>query len=101
MSQGRGEDEALQVELARCREEIATVDGAIVTLLSKRVALARQTGMLKQKLGLSILDPQREAARIRVAIANAREEGLDAESVREIFWHILGLSRKAQYSEKR
>ncbi len=101
MSQAGGEEEALQAELSRCREEIATVDGAIVTLLSKRVALARQTGTLKQKLGLSILDPQREAARIRVAMASARAEGLDAESVREIFWHILGLSRKAQYSEKR
>ncbi len=89
------------MELARCREEIAAVDGEIVTLLSKRVALARQTGTLKQKLGLPILDPQREAARIRVAVASARTQGLDAESVREIFWHILGLSRKAQHSEKR
>jgi len=49
---------------------------------------------------LPILDPQREAKVVRSAVANARDAGLPEEPVREIFWHILGLSRKAQQTHR-
>jgi chorismate mutase len=86
-------------ELNDCREEIMRIDRDIVALLRRRIQIARRTGTLKRALGLPILDPRREASVIRSAITQARETGLPEEPVREIFWLILGLSRKAQQAE--
>lgn len=90
----------LPAELNRCRQEIEQLDRDIIELLRKRLDLARHTGDLKREHGLPILDPQREAKVVRAAVANARDAGLPEEPVREIFWHILGLSRKAQQTQK-
>ncbi|HUQ20603.1 MAG TPA: chorismate mutase [Gemmatimonadaceae bacterium] len=87
-------------ELTHCREQIETIDREIIDLLRKRLEIARRTGELKREHGLPIMDPQREAKVVRTAVANARDAGLPEEPVREIFWHILGLSRKAQETEK-
>ncbi|HEX6576267.1 MAG TPA: chorismate mutase [Gemmatimonadaceae bacterium] len=86
-------------ELARCREEIAAIDNEIVALLKKRLDLALRTGPLKRELGTPILDPGREASVIRSAVESARLLGLPDEDVREIFWHILKLSRSAQQED--
>lgn len=88
-------------ELAQCREEIAEIDREIVELLRQRLDLALETGVLKRKLGLPILDPEREAAVIRTAVENARQLQLPEELVREIFWRILGMSRGAQQETDR
>jgi chorismate mutase len=83
-------------ELAECRSEIEEVDRRLVALLAKRVALGRKTATLKRAAGLPILDPQREAEVIRRAVATAREHELPVEAVREVFWQVVGLSRRAQ-----
>lgn len=82
--------------LARCREEIAELDAIIIHAFAKRVALATRTAALKREAGLPILDPKREAEVIRRNVALAREAGLPEEAVRAIFWHLLGVSRRAQ-----
>jgi chorismate mutase len=48
---------------------------------------------------LPTLDPAREAEVIRRAAALAREVGLNDEKVRDIFWHVIGLSRSVQAEE--
>ncbi len=96
MSSIAEEESPAAAELKKCREEIGRIDMEFVALLRNRVELARRTGTLKGTLGLPILDTGREASVIRGAVAHAREAGLAEEPVREIFWHILGLSRKAQ-----
>ncbi len=58
--------------------------------------LARRTGEAKRSAGKPTLDPAREAVVIRRAAAAARELGVSPEDVREIFWHLIGLSRRAQ-----
>ncbi|HVD60563.1 MAG TPA: chorismate mutase [Gemmatimonadaceae bacterium] len=93
-------DGELPVELSRCREEIENIDREIIDLLRRRLDIAQRTGELKREHGLPILDPQREAKVVRSAVANARDAGLPEEPVREIFWHILGLSRKAQQTHR-
>ena len=45
---------------------------------------------------MPILDPQREAEVIRRAVVAARAKGQPTEAVRQIFWHIVGLSRRVQ-----
>ncbi|MBV9775189.1 MAG: chorismate mutase [Gemmatimonadetes bacterium] len=83
-------------ELARIRTEIERIDQAIVRLVAERVQLAREVGAAKRAAGLPTLDPAREAAVVRRAGALAREAGLPDEEVRYLFWHVIGLARRAQ-----
>ena len=83
-------------ELTGLREEIEEIDRALITLMAQRVEAARKVGRAKRTAGLPILDPAREAAVVRRAVELAREQQLDEEEVREIYWHIIGLSRRAQ-----
>ena len=92
---GDGAAEA-RAQLAACRGEIEEIDRRLVALLAERVALGRRTATIKRAAGLPILDPQREAEVIRRAVATAREHDLPVEAVREVFWHVVGLSRRAQ-----
>lgn len=87
-------------ELSTCRAEIEALDGRIVALLAERVTLGKRTAALKRAASLPLLDPRREAEVIRRAGELAREQDLDSEAVRQIFWHIIGLSRRAQEAAK-
>jgi chorismate mutase len=94
-SDWRSPEEAL-AELGKTRHEIERIDRELVALLAQRVALGKSTAALKRAAGLPILDPQREAEVIRRAVTTAREHDLPVEAVREVFWHVVGLSRRAQ-----
>jgi chorismate mutase len=83
-------------ELARCRDEIERIDNDILGLLARRLRLGKRTGDLKRAAGLPILDPTREAAVIRRITEVARDAGLPTEPVREIYWQIVGMSRREQ-----
>lgn len=85
-----------ETELLRVRGEIEQIDRALIDLVAKRVDLARRVGAAKRALGAPTLDPAREAAVVRRAGALAREAGLADDDVRYIFWHLIGLSRRAQ-----
>ncbi len=87
---------AAATELAKVRDEIEQIDREIIALLARRVTLGKQTGDLKRIAGLPILDPTREAAVIRRVAGAARDAGLPAEQVREVFWQIVGMSRRVQ-----
>ena len=91
-------DNALDA-LGRCRQQIEVLDRELVTLLGKRVALSKEIGAMKKVAGLPTLDPAREAEVIRRAAGMAREAGLPDEKVRDIFWHVIGLSRAVQVDE--
>lgn len=90
-----GHDAAL-AELARCRDEIARIDRAMLDLLAERVRIGRRVGELKRTAGLPVLDPKREAEVVRAITTAARELALPSEPVRDIFWHVIGLSRRVQ-----
>lgn len=78
------------------REQIGATDREIVALLASRLELVRRLGREKASCGLATSDPAREAAVLRAVAAAAREAGLDAESVREMFWCVIGMSRAVQ-----
>lgn len=86
----------VQAELSRLRDEIERVDRAVIELIAKRVQIAREVGAAKRAAGLPTLDPAREASLIRQVAVLAREAKLPDDDVRQIFWHIIGLSRRAQ-----
>ena len=85
-----------RAELARWRTKIEDIDRRLVSLLAERVEIGRRTAEIKRAAGLPILDPQREAEVIRRAVEAAREHELPVEAVREIFWQVVGLSRRVQ-----
>ena len=89
-----------KAELARWRGRIEEIDLKLITLLAERVSIGRKTAGLKRAAGLPILDPQREAEVIRRAVEAAREHDLPPEAVREIFWQVVGLSRRAQEEDQ-
>lgn len=86
-------------ELEHVRADIERIDRALVDLVAERVRLARRTGAAKRAAGLPILDPAREVFIVRRAGTLARVAGVPEEEVREIFWHLVGLSRRAQMEE--
>jgi chorismate mutase len=83
-------------QLGACRQELEHLDREIIALIGKRLTLARRTTALKRAAELPILDPQREAVVIRKAVSHARKLSVPEEPVREIFWHIVGMSRRIQ-----
>jgi chorismate mutase len=83
-------------QLGACRQELENLDREIIALMGKRLTLARRTTALKRAAKLPILDPQREAVVIRKAVSHARKLSVPEEPVREIFWHIVGMSRRIQ-----
>ena len=95
-ARGRDDPDGAAAELGACRIEIERIDNEIVALLARRLALGKRTGDLKRLAGLPILDPTREAAVIRRVTGVARDAGLPTEPVREIFWQIVGMSRRVQ-----
>ena len=87
---------AALTQLAKCRDEIESIDKDLIALLSRRLALGAQIGDLKREEGMPILDPSREAAVIRRVTESARAASLPVEPIREIFLHIVAMSRRAQ-----
>lgn len=95
-----GEDRAAPAaDLERIRGEIERIDRELVGLIAVRVRLAREVGAAKRALALPTLDSRREAAVVRRAGALARDAGLPDEDIRYVFWHLIGLSRRAQLEE--
>lgn len=83
-------------ELEELRAEIERIDQDIVRAVAERTRLARRIGRLKKLEGLALVHPAREAAVVRRAAEAAREHGLDDDAVREIFWRLIEMSRRAQ-----
>jgi chorismate mutase len=94
-AQAEGAAEA-RARLAELRERILEVDRELIRLVAERVRMAREVGVAKRAAGLPTLDPEREAVILRRAAEMAREAGLPEEMVRDVFWHLIGLSRRAQ-----
>lgn len=82
--------------LAELRGRIQQIDRELIGLIAERVRLAREVGAAKRALGVPTLDPAREAVVVRNAGELARQAGVGDEDVRYIFWHLIGLSRRAQ-----
>ncbi len=77
------------------RKTIDELDDRLLSLLNERARAARQIGLLKQKQGLEILDPDREAVVLdRIAAHNMGP--LNDHQVRAIFSLIVSSCRKIQ-----
>lgn len=83
-------------ELRLLRQAIDDLDLRLVDLLAQRLDLARRTTAPKQRAGLPVQDLAREAEVVRRAADAARDRGLDPEPIRDIYWRLVDLARRAQ-----
>jgi chorismate mutase/prephenate dehydratase len=80
--------------IERWRDEIDAIDAELLSLLNRRVLLAREVGRRKRGAGL----PLRDARRERRILARARERNrgpLGGAAVERLFRAILAESRRA------
>jgi chorismate mutase len=85
--------------LPALREELGALDAELIHLLRRRVQIARKIGVEKRAAGVATLDPRREAQVVAAAAKLARQAGLAEESVRDIFWPIVAMCRRAQQDD--
>jgi len=90
---------AVPSTLAALREELGAIDAEFVALLSRRIGVARRIGAAKRAANLATLDPRREAQVVAAAAKRARQAGLSEEAVRDIFWPIVAMCRRAQQDD--
>ena len=83
-------------ELRETRDAIDAVDREIIALLSRRAELSRRAGKAKARIGAPVHDQAREAQVLAARRAQAEEQGLDPESIEDVFRAVLRLSRRTQ-----
>ena len=90
----------LLTRLTALRNEIDRIDAELIARIVERAALARETATLKEAAGLPLVDPPREVAVIYRALVSAQRAGLSGSGVREVFAHLIGISRQAQIRDR-
>ena len=86
-------------ELRETRALIDDVDRELVNLLKRRAELSKRAMAAKSAIGGTTFDPSREASLLEARRAWAKDAGLDAAAVTDIFDAILRLSRALQRKE--
>ena len=82
--------------VALLREKIDEVDHDLMTLLSKRMTLARQMAEVKRQSGMSVYQPKRWEAVLNDRLQQADDLGLDQAFVKELLEKIHGESVRVQ-----
>jgi len=92
---------AAELSLDALRDEIDKIDEVIVRLLDRRARCAYAIGRLKRDQGLSIYEPQREAAVIaHVKELNVKLGGpLDEHAIGRLYERIMDEARRIQRIE--
>jgi len=83
-------------EIGELRERIDEIDREILTLISRRIEVARMLGELKRVRGLPVADYDREEEVLKRALAIADQMGLDRELTSLILRALIGMCRRAQ-----
>lgn len=78
-------------EIDACRDQIDSIDAALVKLLDERIAVALAIGRAKRTAGIATRVPEREALVLRRVAALARDP-----AVVRAFEAIVDVTRKAQ-----
>lgn len=82
-------------ELSEVRVDIDRVDKGILDLYQERMNLATEVAEYKISIGKPVYDKNREEEKL-ASLSNAAKEE-NKQSVRELYEHIMAVSRKKQY----
>lgn len=85
-------------DLDRLRWEIDALDDQLLTLIQKRIRLARKIGRLKRAGGYDIADSRREASILK-RLDEQIKPGLSPDQVRTLYAVIFQLCRDVQEPE--
>ncbi len=83
-------------DLLALRDEIDQVDREITALYQKRVQLTSEVAAYKIRTGKKVFDQKREQEKLE-KLASLVPEEFGKTEIRELFGHIMALSRKRQY----
>lgn len=83
-------------DLQEIRKDIDAIDRQIVDLYEKRMDLATQVADYKISTGKQVFDAEREIAKLN-AVAQMAHSDFTSHGARELFEHIMSMSRKKQY----
>ncbi|MCO4098460.1 chorismate mutase [Gemmatimonas sp.] len=85
--------------LASLRSDIEQVDAELMACIARRMQLAREIRVVKQRAGQPVLDPAREAAVVMRAAERARAAGLPEDEIRALYWKVMAVARRVQSAE--
>lgn len=83
-------------KLENLRKQIDIIDKKIITLLGKRMLLAKKTGKLKKEQGLPFIDKKRWDKVIVSALSKAESLGLSKTFIKALYSLIHKYSIKTQ-----
>ena len=83
-------------DLKEIRVDIDEIDRQIVDLYERRMDLTAQVADFKISTRKAVFDPEREAAKLDAAAKLAHSD-FTSHGARELFEHIMSMSRKKQY----
>lgn len=78
--------------LQELRERIDALDSELLQVLAKRMEACREIGMLKQREGMPVVQPERYAALLGEKIAEGDRLGIDPAFLRRLFSEIHAAS---------
>jgi chorismate mutase/prephenate dehydratase len=81
------------------RDQISDTDLKIVDAINKRLKLVAQLRTYKEGRGMDFVDPDREAWMLTY-VSRANKGPLSSEGLREIYDHILSLTKAELLREK-
>ncbi len=83
-------------DLQEIREEIDEIDRQIVSLYEERMDLTTQVADYKISTGKQVFDPEREVHKLN-SVAQMAHSDFTSHGARELFEHIMCMSREKQY----
>lgn len=83
-------------DLLELRDEIDRVDNEITALYQKRMQLTSQVAEYKIQTGKKVFDKEREQSKLE-KLASLVPDTFLKNGIRELFEHIMSISRKRQY----
>ncbi|MBI2334384.1 chorismate mutase [Candidatus Daviesbacteria bacterium] len=75
----------MNAKLENWRRQIDAVDEKIITLLAKRMNLARKIGKIKKKQRLPFIDKKRQEKVVKTALARAESLGLSKTFIKNLY----------------
>ncbi len=86
----------MESSIETLREEINRIDESIISLLSKRMEVAKKIAALKKDKGIQVEDKDRESQLFLKIQREAKENNINENFVSEIFGLIVSHSKKVQ-----
>lgn len=88
-----------EAPLASLREEIDRIDEEILDALARRMAVSRQIGKLKGRLGMPVVQPGRYNDVMHTRMANAENLGISTDALKSIWLAIHDESVRQQLDD--